>query len=114
MKIRLPWRLNTAENKFTKIETLLSATLQPVAPREDFAKQLRREMVGETKSSMLKRVSPNTLRMGVIGIGAALSGAFIMIAGLRWLISLLGALGLFQLQRKQKNQVPTFPPQAAI
>lgn len=114
MKIRLPWRKGTAEDKFNKLEAMLAATLQPVEPRAVFSSQLRRQIVGDAKPSFLKQLSPKTLRMGVIGIGAALSGAFIMIAGLRWLLSLLAALGMFQLHRKQQNKAYINPAQPAI
>lgn len=113
MKIRLPWRKDTAE-KYNKLESLLVSTLKPVALRREFITQLRTEMVGEKKANPLSLVSPKTLRMGIIGVGAALSGAFIMIAGVRWLVSLLGALGLLHMQRKQSKENQSLPPQAAI
>ena len=114
MKFQFPWQRKSAQSKYVKLEGLLEATLKPVAPRQEFLIDLRQELVGKKAAALFGRISPKTLRMGVLGLGAALSGALLMVAGLRWVVSLLGALGLIQLQRKKNNEQNTLPNQPAL
>ena len=111
MKIRLPWRKKIEKTAIMKQEGLLTATLRPVSARREFVTDLREGLVGDGEEMLFGRISPKTLRMGILGIGAALSGAFLILAGLRWVVSLLGALGLIQLSRKNKDKQQTIPVQ---
>lgn len=114
MKIQFPWRKKSAQSEYKELEGLLQSTLRPVSPRKEYLNDLRRDLVGKKAAPLFGRISPKTLRMGIFGIGAALSGALIMVAGLRWVLSLLGALGLIHLQRQKSNQQRKLPNQPAI
>jgi hypothetical protein len=114
MKFQFPWRKKSAQSKYDVFEGLLEAALKPVAPRQEFLNVLRQDLVGKKEGLLFGRISPKTLRMGVLGVGAALSGALIMVAGLRWVLTLLGALGLIQLQRQKHKEQHTFPNQPAL
>ena len=113
MKFRLPWRKKISETANMKLEGLLDATLRLAAPRHEFVTDLRLGLMGDGEGLVFGRISPKTLRMGVIGAGAAISGALLIFAGLRWVISLLADLGLFQLSRKKKDDQEVIPLQAA-
>ena len=113
MKIRLPWRKKIEKTAHMNLEDLLDATLRPVSARHEFVTDLRHGLVGAGEGLVFGRISPKTLRMGVLGIGAALSGALLIFAGLRWVISLLAALGLFQLSRNKKDDHEAISMQVA-
>lgn len=114
MRIQLPWQKKASQSKIVKLEGLLDATLKPVAPQQGFIKDLRHNLVGKQEGMLFGRIPHKTFRMGLLGLGAALSGVVLMIAGLRWVISLLGALGLIQLQRQKNKEQPSLPIQPAM
>lgn len=114
MKIQFPWRKKTAQSKFVELEDLLESTLTPIAARQEYLDSLRHDLVGKKATTLFGKISPKTLRMGILGVGAALSGAFIMVAGVRWVFSLLAALGLIQLHRQKSSQPHTLPNQPAL
>ncbi len=114
MKIRLPWRKKLEDVAIINLEGLLESTLRPVSARREFISDLREDLVGDGEGLIFGRISPKTLRMGILGVGAALSGALLIFAGLRWVISLLAALGLFQLSRKKKDDRHSLPVQPAL
>ena len=114
MKFRFPWRKKINDTANMKLEGLLKATLLPLTPRHEFVSDIRQGLVGDGEGLIFGRISPKTLRMGVLGIGAALSGALLIVTGLRWVISLLGALGLLQLSRKKKDANHSLPSQPAL
>lgn len=114
MKIQFPWRKKNAQSEFEKLEGLLESTLTPVAAGQEYLDSLRHDLVGKKASFFFGKISPKTLQMGMLGVGAALSAAFIMVAGLRWALSLLAALGLIQAQRQKSKQPRSLPNQPAL
>jgi hypothetical protein len=115
MKFEWPWRIRRRKTGINQIEKLLDSTLKPVSARQDFLDRLRADLEAGGDASIFKRIPQKTLGLGVLGLGAVLSGIVLLVAGLRWFVSLLSALGLFEIQRrKKKEEEESFPTQPAM
>ncbi len=100
MNIRWPWKTRALQKDINALESELDASLRPVAPRTDFVRSLRDDLVGKAKET------PFFLRSNFLLIsGAVLSGLMMIMAGARSIISFLAAIGLIrQISRNKEEQ----------
>ncbi|MDH3943114.1 MAG: hypothetical protein OEV06_03365 [Anaerolineae bacterium] len=114
MKFKWPWRIRRKEAGISQIERLLDSTLKPVSARPDFLDRLRADLETRGGKGVFGRIPQKTMRLGLLGLGAVLSGAVLLVAGVRWFVSLLSALGLFEIQRRKKEEEKSLPTQPAV
>jgi len=113
MKIILPWKNKkiTLEKDLRIIEKRLSSTLKPVDPHPKFVRNLRYKIVGKHQQKILG-LPAEKVRKGLLVAGGVISFTVVIISGIRAIITILGALGLLQLN-KQIKESPKVPPQSA-
>lgn len=113
MKIKIPWRKRTKNSNFSSLEDLLAASLKPFKPRAEFVNDLRRQIIGEPARKVLG-IPTKSLKTGLITVGAGASIFFLLLAGIRVAISILGALGLIQQVNKQLKEKQPASPATAV
>jgi hypothetical protein len=105
MNINLPWKKQKPDEELTSLEGLLDRTLQPVNARPEFMMSLRGKLVGgvETQTSKINLAS---VQRALLILGAVVSGFFMILTGIRSILSLIGALGILRqyTQRKKEEQ----------
>lgn len=113
MKILLPWKNKkiTLEKDLKILEKRLSSTLKPVDPRPKFVRNLRYKIVGKPQQKILG-LPAEKVRNGLLVAGGVISFTVVIISGIRAIITILGALGLLQLN-KQMKESSKVPPQSA-
>jgi hypothetical protein len=104
MKIEWPWknRKITLEKDVRGVEKHLQHLLQPVAPRPEFIKTLRAELVGEQDDDK-KTILNGSWRKGVLVAGGVFSFFAMVLGGIRILIAILGML---QVNKKKGMEEP--------
>ena len=104
MKIEWPWknRKITLEKDLRAVEKHLQHLFQPVAPRPEFIKTLRTDLVGEPKDKKLALPIGNW-RKGVLVAGGVFSFFAMVLGGIRILIAILGML---QVNKKKGLEEP--------
>ena len=75
------------------LEKLLASALRPVQPRSDFVKDLRQRLMDHSIPSVAQKRTP-TSHYALLVTASILSGAFLLVAGSRAVISFLSALGV--------------------
>jgi len=104
MKMEWPWknRKITLEKDLRGFEKHLQHLLQPVAPRPEFIKTLRAELVGEPKDQK-EALRIGNWRKGVLVAGGVFSFFAMVLGGIRILIAILGML---QVNKKKGLEEP--------
>jgi hypothetical protein len=106
-------KMNINDQEIAKFESLLESYLQPVTPRADFVRQLRRRLLDVSRPSV-KIPGTNYIRYGLIA-GASLAGSFLVVAtGIRAVMTVLGALGIIHFVKQQVDQKGISPPRLAM
>lgn len=98
------------KHNLSNIELYLDDKLKTVTPRMEFVTQLRQQLIGKQKNkafSMQKIKKEDVLLV----FGALASVVLVLIAGIRAVTAILGALGLLQAskQTRQKGIRPASP-----
>ena len=101
MKLQMLWKKHPSaqEKELAALEQKLSGTLRPVEPDTRFVKSLRLKLVGKPKDKILG-LEPHQVQNGLLIAGGVLSFSVMILAGLRMLLAILGALGLIQMKKK--------------
>lgn len=112
MKIQMPWKKKKIllEKDLHVLEERLKTTLKPIQPRPDFLRNLRIQLVGEEKKSVLG-IPSQKVQEGLLVAGGILSFAVVVFTGIRAVIAVLSALGIMQIKKKVEDstQVPIQP-----
>ncbi len=112
MKLQLPWLQSRRYFKLEPVERRLEELLQPVEPRPEFVSELRQKLVGEPKKQWLGLGMPK-LQTVLLVVGAIASAGFVLVAGIRAILTLLGTLGVLQAS-KQVNKKSIKPAQTVL
>ncbi|MEK6222977.1 MAG: hypothetical protein N2D54_12090 [Chloroflexota bacterium] len=108
MKLKLFWKKSKDSNELGILENQLDILFLPVAPQIEFVQGLRNELVGDSKKHKLT-LSPSKMRNGLIWVGGVASVFIMVMAGLRAIITLLGAVGIVQQINKQNQSTAEAP-----
>ena len=100
------WRKKTEVDADLQIsETKLQHALLPVTPRVDFVQGLRRNLLQQFPEVELPPSKQNqNLQTGLLIAGGILGSVFMVVAGVRGLVSLVGVLGLLINWLRQDGQ----------
>ena len=84
MKLEWPWKSTkiTVEKDLQTLENQLDAVLRPVEINPNFAKNLRKQLVGKQKRSIFNWQSPK-VRTGLLVAGGVVSFFAMVITGIR-------------------------------
>ena len=107
MTFSIPWLNRPTSDDLPALEASLQRALVPVQPRAEFAGELRTAMQREAR--LLTPAKPSTKSLQILLIsGASILGATLFIlTGVRTVIAILGALGLYhQVKDQLKNPLP--------
>jgi hypothetical protein len=96
--------MNKQRYALPDLEAYLQATLRPVKPRTAFVSDLGARL---SKVHPAVRATPPILKYTVLAIAGAVSGAVILVTGVRAAVTVLGALGLLLAFREQARQKQT-------
>jgi hypothetical protein len=90
------------------LEAQLAEVLVPVIPRLDFVIDLKKRLLDEHELSLLPK-KQNPIQAILLGFAGVISGALILLIGLRAIIALLGGKGYFQQFKEQiqKKKIQT-------
>jgi phospholipid N-methyltransferase len=101
MKLEWPWKSTkiTVEKDLQTLENQLDAVMQPVEVNPDFAKKLRKQLVGRQKRKIFNWESPK-LRTGLLVAGGVVSFFAMVITGIRVISAFIGARSLGMQHKK--------------
>jgi hypothetical protein len=85
------------------LEARLALLMQPVEPRPEFVSNLKRSLLQQPETS-LKETKQGLVQYIFLGAAGVLSGALILVFGIK---AVSGILGSFQNVKKQVEQNPT-------
>ncbi len=109
MNIRLPWLPKNQPDKLSGVEQQLDAILTPIDARPEFISQLRQQLVGVQERRWLGLRVPS-FEFILLVIGALASVSFVLVAGIRALLTLLGTLGVLQASKQVKGKAIATKP----
>ncbi len=97
------WGLIDEEKQITGMENRLQATLQPVSPRPEFVKDLKRRLLSPSPADA--SIANSKPRQNVFMIAAGLlSGTVLILLGVKAVIGLLASLGILQQVKRNIEQ----------
>jgi hypothetical protein len=88
------------------LEVQLAEALAPIIPRVNFVNDLKRRLSVEQDISLATK-RPNPVQSVLLGVAGVISGALILVIGLRAIIALLGGKGHLQQFKEQIQQKKT-------
>ena len=105
MKYEWPWknRKITLERDLQVVEKRLETFFQPVTPRPEFIKNLRSELVGESKEKSMALLNGGWQK-GLLVAGGVVSFFAMVFGGIRIVIAILGRM---QTSKKKVIEEPT-------
>ena len=102
------WKKNELDEGLQRLESKLQLTLVPVIPRSDFVSGLRQNLMKQASEIELTPETQNrTLQTGLLIASGILGSIFVVLTGVRGLISLVGVGGLLISWLNQNTQNPT-------
>ncbi len=106
MKLRLPWFNRPSGEELSELETQLEAVFSPVSPRASFVQNLERQLMAAPMhpDNALTTAESSVPKYVLIGAVSVFSGTFVLVTGIRAVIALLGAFGIWQQARQLKEQ----------
>ncbi len=104
MKWRLPWRKLLSPAELVDMESMLNDTLQPVTPSSNFVDELQGRLMRDFANAMDLAAERRTISPAWIIAGAFFASFLVLIAGIRVVIALLGALGILNEMRRQMEE----------
>ena len=115
----LNWRSKTDQsNALEVLEMNLHRALVPIAPRPQFVKTLRHDILRQMSAI---EYAPESLRypafqMGLLVISGIMGSLVVVITGIRGLISLIGVVGLLinWLNRNSQDPCPIVPSHSQV
>ncbi len=103
------WGLIDEEKQIKVMENRLQAALQPVSPRPEFVKDLKRRLLSPSEADA--SIAANQPKQNIFMIAAGLlSGTVLIVLGVKAVIALLASLGLIQQVKRQMEQQKCAPP----
>jgi len=105
MKFEWPWknRKITLERDLRVVEKRLETFFQPVAPRPEFIKNLRSELVGDPEE-VSKGLLKGGWQTGLLVAGGVVSFFAMVFGGIRIVIAIIGRM---QMNKKKAIEEPT-------
>ena len=82
------------------IEIMLKTTLKPVTPRSEFVKNLRQRLLDPDRLAV-RIPQINTRHSLILSLAGIAGGTLFLVTGLRAVLSLIGALGVIVLLKRQ-------------
>jgi hypothetical protein len=103
------WKKIELDDKLQEFELKLDYTLSSVEPRPEFVAELRKNLMQPNFEIDLVPESQNQrLQTGILLTGGILSVVFMVLAGVRGVISVIGTIGLLiSFVRQNANETPT-------
>lgn len=83
-----------------QVERLLELTLQPVSPRQEFISQLRRQVLRINRPAEHYGRDKNSHYV-LLAVASIASATFLLITGTRAVLSLMGAMSMIHLLKKE-------------
>jgi len=91
------------KKKLLTLESYLDERMKAVSPRPEFVNQLREKIIGKQKKSIFSfRALKKENYLIVFGIIASIG--LVMIAGIRAITTILGALGVLQVSKQSTRK----------
>jgi hypothetical protein len=103
---RLWPKKNVKEINIATLEKSLDQVLKPILPNKEFRDELRAQLVGASTYKVLES-SAEKMKSGLVIAGGIIGSAAIVIAGVRTVIAVLGALGIIHIKKKL-DETPNF------
>ena len=113
MKMKLiKWGKKSENQIDPRLEAYLDDALQPMAPRPDYVRKLRREILHQYYA-VRDEVNAERQRQAIL-IGASLvGGIFTVVLGIRMLVTMIAAIILI-VQWKKPSKLPLLSPERAV
>jgi hypothetical protein len=93
--------MSRASDEFPELESVLGATLRPVAPRSTFISGLRTQLVSEAQTRKPVLANFHLFLLMMVGITSSI---LLILAGVRAIIGIIGAMNILRLVGDQANQ----------
>jgi hypothetical protein len=108
------WKKTEADKDLQDLEMRLQGALVPVAPRAEFVEGLRKNLLVQFSGVELTRPEQNQrLQTGLLVAGGVVGSVFVVLAGVRGIVSLVGVVGLVVSLFKQNSQQSASPSELA-
>lgn len=108
------WKKNEIDEELQGLESKLQRILVPVVPRSEFVGGLRKRLLKQVPEIELTVQPQNqALQTGLLITGGIVGGIFVVLTGVRGLVSLVGVIGLLVSWLKQNSQDSTTPSNLA-
>ena len=101
------------KNQVEQLESVLRAALKPVSPRLEFVARLRQRLDEEYRP-VVTYPKENTFQLILLAAASLVSGIFLVLNGVRVVLSFMAALGFWREVRRQSNQKRLATPGPAI
>jgi hypothetical protein len=104
------WKKTELDDELRSFEWRLDKSLFPIEPRPEFVTNLRKNLLNQNLEIALLPPKPQNQRLqtGILVTGGVLSVLFMVLAGVRGVVSIVGAVGLLISFVKQNTQeIPT-------
>jgi len=104
------WGRKRKEHEIVELEGHLQGFLKPVAPRPEFVRDLRRQLVSQF-GSLEPEPKIGTRQVLLVTAAGFLTGTLILALGIRTVLALLSALGVIHQFKRQLDEKRTSPLQ---
>ena len=106
------WGKKQKEQEVAEMERRLQAVLRPVKPRPEFVRDLRLQLVNQF-NSLEPDPQMGSRQLLLVTAAGFLSGALILVLGIRTVLALLSALGVIHQVKRQLDEKRANPAQPA-
>lgn len=107
MTFSLPWPDRRTSENISALEARLQRVFVPVQPRAGYAGELRAALQREAHLPPPEKAFDKNFQIILIGGASILSGVLVILTGVRTMIAILGALGIYQQVKGQlKKPLP--------
>jgi hypothetical protein len=93
---------------FEEIENLLYETLRPVTPNPGFVRQLRQRLT-DPATPTIRYPTPKISHYILLVTAGLLSSTFLLLTGSRFVLAIVGALGMLHYSRQQTEEKQLAP-----
>ncbi len=102
------WQKNELDEELQRLESKLQLTLSTVIPRPEFVDGLRQNLMKQASEiELIPETRNSTLQTGLLIASGIFGSIFVVLTGIRGLVSLVGVGGLLISWLKQNTQNST-------
>lgn len=106
--------LDNQKYQLADLEKLLASTMKPVKPRPGFVRELRQRLMDPSIPSVVENKTPPS-HYALLVTASILSGAFLVVAGSRAVVTFLGTVGVLSYLKTRVDEKGLTPaPKQAI